>query len=109
VQPFFQKIRLRQKFIVSIFTVNTKPSLHTTILFMPLVKYIARYTDSLIRKKATGTLNQLAKKLALSERTTLEYLKVMKKIRLRHKVQPYTESYYYIDQGEVVISFKRKY
>ena len=65
MQPFFQKIRLRQKIIISIFTVNTKPSLLTTIRFMPVVKYIARmrYIDSLTRKKATGTLKQLANKL----------------------------------------------
>lgn len=64
-----------------------------------------RHIDSLIRKKATGTLNQLANKLALSERTTLEYLKAMKELGCPIKYSRMRKSYYYIDEGEVVISF----
>jgi predicted DNA-binding transcriptional regulator YafY len=74
---------------------------------MPIRKYFKRilYIDSLIRAKATGSANQLAKRLELSERTTLEHIKIMKELGCPIKYCRKRNSYYYNREGKVVISF----
>jgi biotin operon repressor len=74
---------------------------------MPLQKYIERirYMDSLIKTKATGSAKQLAKKLVLSERTTLHHIKIMKELGCPIKYCRKRNSYYYESDGKMVISF----
>jgi predicted DNA-binding transcriptional regulator YafY len=78
---------------------------------MPVRKYIERirYIDALIRTKATGTAKQLAKRLALSERTTLQHIKTMKELGCPIKYSRKRNSYYYADEGNVIISFFDKH
>jgi predicted DNA-binding transcriptional regulator YafY len=81
------------------------------ICSMPLQKYIRRilYIDSLIRTKATGSVKHLSKKLNLSERTTLEYLKALKELGCPIKYCRKRNSYYYNSDGKVVLSFFDKH
>lgn len=78
---------------------------------MSAQKYIdrIRYIDTLIRTKATGPTKQLAKKLNLSERQTLEFLKEMKELGCPIKYSRKRQSYYYDAEGEVSISFFDKH
>lgn len=78
---------------------------------MAIQKNIQRivYIDSLIKTKATGSVKQLAKKLNLSERTTMEHLKEMKLLGCPIKYCRKRNSYYYSAVGEVVISFFDKH
>jgi HTH domain len=78
---------------------------------MPIQKNIQRivYIDSLIKTKSTGPVKHLAKKLNLSERTTLEHLKEMKLLGCPIKYCRKRNSYYYSAVGEVVISFFDKH
>lgn len=68
-----------------------------------------RYVDFLIRTKATGSAKQLAKKLQLSPRTTLEHIRVMKDLGCPIKYCRKRNSYYYDEEGKVVISFFDKH
>jgi biotin operon repressor len=74
---------------------------------MAVQKYLERirYIDNLIRTKATGSATQLAKKLALSERTVLEHIKIMKELGCPIKYCRKRNSYYYNQEGKVIISF----
>ena len=78
---------------------------------MSVQKYIDRilYIDSLIRIKATGPTKLLAKKISLSERQTLEFLKEMKELGCPIKFCRKRNSYYYDADGEVSISFFNKH
>jgi len=78
---------------------------------MSVQKYIERllYIDSLIRKKATGPAKQLARKLDLSERHTLLFLKEMKELGCPIKFCRKRNSYYYDTEGEVSVSFFNKH
>ena len=78
---------------------------------MSFQKYFARirHIDSLIRIKATGTVTQLAKKLNLSERTTMEYVKELKELGCPIKYCRRRKSYYYTEEGKVHISFFDKH
>lgn len=70
---------------------------------MSITKYIERlrYIDSLIKKKATGDANSLAKKLHLSRSTTLAYIKEMKELGFPIKYSPDSKHYYYEEDGEM--------
>lgn len=74
---------------------------------MPIQKYIERirHLDSLIRKKGTGTVKQLAKKLELSESGVMKYIKEMKELGCPIKYCRNRNSYYYTEEGKVNISF----
>lgn len=78
---------------------------------MSVQKNIQRilYIDSLIKTKATGSVKHLAKKLNLSERSTLEHLKEMKLLGCPIKYCRKRNSYYYSTIGEVIISFFDKH
>ena len=78
---------------------------------MSVQKYFERilYIDALIKTKATGPTKQLAKKLNLSERQTLEYIKEMKELGCPIKFSRKLNSYYYDAEGEVSISFFNKH
>lgn len=68
---------------------------------MSITKYIdrLRYVDSLIRTKATGDANSLAKKLNLSRSTTLAYIKEMKDLGFPIKYSLTGKYYYYEEDG----------
>ena len=77
---------------------------------MPIKKYLDRiiYIDSLIRRKATGSTKQLALKLNLSERRTLEYIKSLKEMGCPIKYCRKRNSYFYNGDGNISISFFSK-
>ncbi len=66
---------------------------------MSITKYLdrLRYVDLLIRTKATGDANSLAKKLRLSRSSTLAYIKEMKELGFPIKYS-FTEKHYYYDE-----------
>lgn len=78
---------------------------------MSIQKYFERifYIDALIKTKATGSAKQLAKKLNLSERQTLEFLKEMKDMGCPIKFNRKRNCYFYDAEGEVSISFFNKH
>ena len=61
--------------------------------------------DLLIRAQNTGTANELAIKLGLSERSIYGYLNLMKHLHAPIKFSHLKRTYYYDKQGELVISF----
>ncbi len=74
---------------------------------MHLQKYIGRihHLDALIRTKATGNPKQLAKKMSLSERAVLQYIRMLKEMGCPVKFCRKRNSYYYEKEGKVIISF----
>ncbi|TSJ43047.1 HTH domain-containing protein [Mucilaginibacter corticis] len=65
------------------------------------------HLNSLIRKKATGTPEQLAKKLNVSERTTFEYLDILKSLGADIRYSRERQSYYYTLDGTFDFHFKQ--
>lgn len=71
---------------------------------MPIKKYIKRfqYIDSLVRRKGTGNIKCLSKKLNLSRSSTLEHLKEMKELGFPIKYSKERSSYFYEEEGNMV-------
>lgn len=63
--------------------------------------------DRLIRIKATGTPQQLADKLSISERTLYETLELMKDLGAPIKYCRHSQRYYYTDEGGFDFSFRK--
>ena len=61
--------------------------------------------DSLIRIKGTGTPSELADKIGISERSTYEYLRLMKEFGAPVLYSRQRKSYYYKEDGRFTISF----
>jgi predicted DNA-binding transcriptional regulator YafY len=61
--------------------------------------------DHLIRIKGTGTPAQLAGKIGISERSTYEYLRLMKDFGAPVSYSRQRKSYYYKEEGRFTISF----
>lgn len=61
--------------------------------------------DSLIRIKGTGTPSELADKIGISERSTYEYLRLMKDFGAPVLYSRQRKSYYYKEDGRFTISF----
>lgn len=61
--------------------------------------------DQLIRIKGTGTPNELAGKIGISERSTYEYIKLMKDFGAPVSYSRQRKSYYYKEDGRFMISF----
>ncbi len=78
---------------------------------MSILKYIdrLRYIDFLLRTKATGDSNSLAKKLNLSRSTTLEYLREMKELGFPIKYSFARKTYYYYEEGGMTNDLFNKY
>ena len=73
---------------------------------MPILRYFRKieHLDSLIRKKATGSQNEFAKKAHLSRSTLNEYLKEMKSLGFPIKFCKHRKSYYYTEEGGITKS-----
>jgi predicted transcriptional regulator len=73
---------------------------------MPIFRYLKKieYLDSLIRKKATGSQIEFAKKVNLSRSTLNEYLKEMKNLGFPIKYCKHRKSYYYTEEGGITKS-----
>ncbi|MDP1844748.1 MAG: hypothetical protein Q8K64_15130 [Sediminibacterium sp.] len=71
---------------------------------MSIVKYFKRiqYIDQLIRRKATGNIASLAKKLSLSKRATFLYLNDMKELGFPIQYGNDCNCYYYEENGKIV-------
>jgi biotin operon repressor len=65
------------------------------------------YLNSLIKKKATGAPEQLARKLNVSERTIFEYLEILKSLGADIKYNRDRQSYYYTMEGTFDFHFKK--
>lgn len=61
--------------------------------------------DQLIRVKGTGTPAQLADKIGLSERSTYEYIRLMKNFGAPVVYSRERQSYYYLQEGRFIVSF----
>jgi len=61
--------------------------------------------DHLIRIKGTGSPAQLAKRVGISERSIYGYLNLMKDLGAPIRFCHYRESYYYDEEGGLIISF----
>jgi len=61
--------------------------------------------DQLIRIKGTGTPAQLADKIGISERSTYEYIRLMKDFGAPVSYSRGRKSYYYQEEGRFTISF----
>ncbi len=77
---------------------------------MSIIKYFKRirYIDFLIRRKATGNIIALAKKLSLSKRATQNYLSEMKELGFPIKYGKDCDCYYYNEQGKMVDELYQK-
>lgn len=65
------------------------------------------YLNSLIRKKATGSPQQLAKKLNVSERTIFEYVDILRSLGAEINYCRNRKSYYYSVDGTFDFQFKQ--
>lgn len=65
--------------------------------------------DSLIRIKGTGTPSELADKIGISERSTYEYIRLMKDLGAPVLYSRQRKSYYYKEDGRFTISFLLDY
>lgn len=63
--------------------------------------------NSLIRRKATGSPIQLAKKLRVSERTVFAYISILKNQGADIKYNRNRQSYYYSSDGTFDFTFKK--
>ena len=61
--------------------------------------------DHLIRIKGTGTPSELAGKIGISERSTYEYIRLMKEFGAPGLYSRQRKSYYYKEEGRFLISF----
>ena len=61
--------------------------------------------DHLIRIKGTGTPSELAGKIGISERSTYEYIRLMKEFGAPVLYSRQRKSYYYKEEGRFLISF----
>lgn len=77
---------------------------------MSLTTYFRRleHADYLIRRRATGNLTTLAKKLNLSKSHTVAFLKQMKDHGFPIKYCRKTDCYYYTEEGSLVRSLFQK-
>lgn len=73
---------------------------------MDIYKYINRLErlHTLLKRKATGTPTQLAQKLKLSKRQTLEYIRELKECGIPITFCKQEKTYYY--EEEVVFKFE---
>jgi predicted DNA-binding transcriptional regulator YafY len=71
-------------------------------------KFLERFQriDDLIYRKSTGTPQQLADRLELSESTLYEYLSVMRSLGAPIAYSRERQSYYYKSDGHFIIDFK---
>jgi predicted DNA-binding transcriptional regulator YafY len=61
--------------------------------------------DHFIRIKGTGTPSELAGKIGISERSTYEYIRLMKDFGAPVGYSRQRKSYFYKEQGQFLISF----
>lgn len=65
------------------------------------------YLNTLIRKKSTGSPEQLADKLHVSERTIFEYIDILRSLGAEIKYCRIKRSYCYSTDGTFDFQFKR--
>lgn len=63
------------------------------------------YLDVLIRKRSTGSPEQLAKKLNISKRTVFEYIDILRSLGANINYSRVKESYYYLVDGNFSFQF----
>ncbi len=64
--------------------------------------------DALIKRKATGTANQLAHRLGVSRSTVFEIFNCMREMGAEIDFCNYSQSYYYTVDKELAIGFVKK-
>ncbi|WP_256007185.1 MULTISPECIES: helix-turn-helix domain-containing protein [Pedobacter] len=64
------------------------------------------YLNELIRKRNTGSPEQLAKKLSVSERTVFEYVDILRSLGADVRYSRTRRSYYYCRDGTFDFQFK---
>jgi predicted DNA-binding transcriptional regulator YafY len=76
---------------------------------MPIEKHIERFEqiNTLVRLRATGTPQQLARKLNISERHTHEYIRKMRSAGAPIVYCRKSQNYYYTEKTKFVFGFFR--
>lgn len=64
------------------------------------------YLDELIRKRATGSPRELARKFEVSERTIYDYIKILKELGAEICFCNIAQSYIYMKQGRFDFKFR---
>jgi predicted DNA-binding transcriptional regulator YafY len=75
-----------------------------------MIKYIDRleYISHLIKLKATGSPDQLAKKLGVSKRTVYEYLRTLEELGANISYSYVSRTYFYCQPGDFSFRFKKQ-
>jgi predicted DNA-binding transcriptional regulator YafY len=86
---------------------RNKPLLKAKTLSVMQKEIFQRLTriDQFIRTHETGTPAELADKIGISERSTYEYIRLMKDFGAPVEYSRQRRSYYYKEQGRFLISF----
>jgi predicted DNA-binding transcriptional regulator YafY len=75
---------------------------------MPIIKYLDRIKQMhrLIKQRATGTPQQLAQKLGLSERQTYEYIREIRDMGIPLAFDNFNKTYYYNGEVSCILEYK---
>ena len=68
---------------------------------------VLKRMDQMIRSRSTGTPEDFARRLAISERSLYNYLSVMKDLGAPIRYSRFSESYIYIEDGGFVMEFEK--
>jgi len=63
--------------------------------------------DKMIRSRFTGSPENFARRLDISERTLYNYISVMKELGAPIRYSRYSESYIYIEDGGLIMEFEK--
>jgi hypothetical protein len=67
------------------------------------------YLDTLIRRRATGTPNQLAQRLGITERAWYNLRdELVNDLHVPLAYDPQRQTYYYREEGELLFQFRRR-
>ena len=72
--------------------------------FIKFYTYIEQL-DSLIRQEHTGTANEFAKKLGVSERTLRNHLQQLRELNICIEYDRYKKTYRYSSKGRIAFRF----
>jgi predicted DNA-binding transcriptional regulator YafY len=68
---------------------------------------VLKRMDRMIRSRSTGTPEDFARRIAISERTLYNYLNAMKELGAPIRYSRYSESYIYIEDGGLILEFEK--
>lgn len=77
---------------------------------MAIIKYLERLKrmDDLIRRKATGSSEEFARKMGLSRSSLMDYIKSLKELNAPIGYDHFLNSYYYLIPCKLKIGFESR-